>query len=619
MTEKTGIIVVHGIGDPQPGEALMNLTDSLDRNAITLSIPEAHRLPSPHKRKTYLSDFFPMTIKRGQRSAPYRDEELIFAEVFWGSASQLPAGWMGVIRGTVRIFFRSGVLVDFARPAVQTEMRGLERLRLGFATLTKTASHLIIGPIFALNVLMLVALMTFRFFHIGDGAYSRSAQAVTVTALLSIALSIGLLLVNRARKRSILQNLVGPAQWTIGLACVWLLWMLAARPSSAAALWRAPVLLLSLVFLLVEALLTLLIVVRALHWLILERAQTRDKRHGPPMTIALFTVLIQFGLWVIAIPTMWALLLPSKCSAERGAINCLPVELHQMMSRTDGIQWLVATAIGICGVIALALRWQRTRELVERRQDQGPDAIATHRLIISHWISAAAAVTTLIVSILILIAIPPYLLGKTPPAPIESLLALFTRNAWTQRIASASLTLFAIPLFVGPLRLALDLLNDIITYIDQYDRPKSEGGIRFRLNAVIEYLCRTEGVTRLVIAAHSQGSIIALDELADENCTLLDDLPGGIRFVTMGSPISHIYQYYFPDKYPAWKQDDRWRHLFARVHTWRHYYRIDDFVGARLQEVPHAKVDFAQTGIGVGGHADYWRDRRFVEGFLALL
>ncbi|MEZ4684206.1 MAG: hypothetical protein R2932_59345 [Caldilineaceae bacterium] len=33
MAEKIGVMVVHGIGDPVPGEALHNLTDALSRYA----------------------------------------------------------------------------------------------------------------------------------------------------------------------------------------------------------------------------------------------------------------------------------------------------------------------------------------------------------------------------------------------------------------------------------------------------------------------------------------------------------------------------------------------------------------------------------------------------------
>ena len=133
---------------------------------------------------------------------------------------------------------------------------------------------------------------------------------------------------------------------------------------------------------------------------------------------------------------------------------------------------------------------------------------------------------------------------------------------------------------------------------------------RFRL--VLDYLLQTEQVTRLLIIAHSQGSVIVLDELARTHNPGLDRCQGAITLVTLGSPISHLYQHYFPGAYPDWHNTVRWSPLFKRLQRWRHFYRIDDFVGMELQPIPPELVDFTQAGISDGGHTNYWQDDRFV-------
>jgi hypothetical protein len=81
----------------------------------------------------------------------------------------------------------------------------------------------------------------------------------------------------------------------------------------------------------------------------------------------------------------------------------------------------------------------------------------------------------------------------------------------------------------------------------------------------------------------------------------------------MGSPITYLYQHYFPHRYPPLFVDGQlnpeWGSQLNRtVREWINIYRIDDFVGTRVTGGP----DFPRNAwpIGTGGHTGYWKDEK---------
>jgi len=110
--------------------------------------------------------------------------------------------------------------------------------------------------------------------------------------------------------------------------------------------------------------------------------------------------------------------------------------------------------------------------------------------------------------------------------------------------------------------------------------------------------------------AHSQGTVIALDVLwllwANN---LLQDRE--VYLVTMGSPFTHLYQHYFPDRYPPLFADGRlnpkWgASLDKTVDAWVNLYRIDDFIGTCVEGSGTFPVN--QKPLGPRGHTGYWSD-----------
>jgi hypothetical protein len=143
-----------------------------------------------------------------------------------------------------------------------------------------------------------------------------------------------------------------------------------------------------------------------------------------------------------------------------------------------------------------------------------------------------------------------------------------------------------------------------------HETDRSNNPMRARFQAVINHL-RDQEVSHLVILAHSQGTVIALDELTHSWNISRDPLPL-ISLVTFGSPITQLYQYYFPHFYPRWNSP-QWNILFSRLTAWTNFYRLDDYVGTRIDPPSRFAGTFHQEALGIGGHTNYWRDPRFLE------
>ncbi len=151
--------------------------------------------------------------------------------------------------------------------------------------------------------------------------------------------------------------------------------------------------------------------------------------------------------------------------------------------------------------------------------------------------------------------------------------------------------------------------------------------IQKRVEASIRHLSRLvkeAGITcDLILISHSQGTMAAIGAL---NASSLRESLGAfdsVRFVTMGSPFTHIYQHYFPHLYPELNHD-RWRNLREALERgkqpflprWTNIYRIDDYVGRWISDPSGTLVENVPVGVGrdgIGGHLYYLRDQRVID------
>ncbi|NOC93201.1 hypothetical protein [Ruegeria sp. HKCCD6604] len=101
----------------------------------------------------------------------------------------------------------------------------------------------------------------------------------------------------------------------------------------------------------------------------------------------------------------------------------------------------------------------------------------------------------------------------------------------------------------------------------------------------------------ITVISHSQGTVIATQMLADPR---VQRRIGGrtLTLITMGSPVTHIYQRYFPEMFTITASQ-----LNA---SWFNIFRQDDFVGTEIE----GGLIFANRNIPVdpGGHTGYFTD-----------
>lgn len=103
--------------------------------------------------------------------------------------------------------------------------------------------------------------------------------------------------------------------------------------------------------------------------------------------------------------------------------------------------------------------------------------------------------------------------------------------------------------------------------------------------------------THITVISHSQGTVIATQMLMDGRVKeQIGDCP--VTLITMGAPVTHIYQRYFPEMFTVDPQK-----LGA---AWFNIFRQDDFVGTRID----GNLIPADRNIDVepGGHTGYFTD-----------
>ncbi|MEM7176500.1 MAG: hypothetical protein AAF503_02240, partial [Pseudomonadota bacterium] len=139
----------------------------------------------------------------------------------------------------------------------------------------------------------------------------------------------------------------------------------------------------------------------------------------------------------------------------------------------------------------------------------------------------------------------------------------------------------------------LGIANDIINYkrLEQWsphasDRvyPQRER-IRGRFIRVAKDMIERHEPSEIIIVAHSQGTIIALDALRTDRTGAAAQrrvFDGEVRedrvwkLVTMGSPFSHLYGYYFPDFFKVPSKQDTY------LSEWINIFRVDDPIGTHI-------------------------------------
>jgi hypothetical protein len=328
-------------------------------------------------------------------------------------------------------------------------------------------------------------------------------------------------------------------------------------------------------------------------------------RHRSTET-ALLAGFIQFGAWTLIVPVTWRALFyvaPTQFVADRPWIP----DLYAAVAPADGLQWVMLGVVLVATLVVVARRWRAAKGQAAALDRDPRAAQPAPRFIVNLLIGLTVAATATVGAAAVLATTADGALAHQ-----SWLGALLTR------IPEAPWTVVAVGLFYvafEPVRVGLDLVNDIVTYLYfRCDAAKErtsrqtgpvEDPTRLRFDGVLDYLVREQKVRHLTVVAHSQGTIIALDALR----AWKGDLPP-VTLVTCGSPATHLYQFYFPDLYGDFT-DPGWAPLFTRLDRWVNLYRLSDYVGTRVE--PTTLTRFDQWAIAQGGHIGYWTHPAFAD------
>lgn len=165
----------------------------------------------------------------------------------------------------------------------------------------------------------------------------------------------------------------------------------------------------------------------------------------------------------------------------------------------------------------------------------------------------------------------------------------------------------------GRLRVALDAVLDIDNYFgDPPNRQPPRARIYSRYASLLAYL-RAAGYARIVIVAHSQGTVISADLLRylhaqDRLRGLLGRLP--VALVTVGSPLRDLYAERFPLLY-AWMGSRKAGFAQAApagadlgVGEWVNACRSGDYVGRFIWTSDRDAANFGVARVGPGGRVE---------------
>lgn len=149
---------------------------------------------------------------------------------------------------------------------------------------------------------------------------------------------------------------------------------------------------------------------------------------------------------------------------------------------------------------------------------------------------------------------------------------------------SALRVLSFLPFMVGPLTIVVDVIGDVLFYLQRGPAGIREEAVRRTENLLRYVMTKTDRT--IVLLSHSQGTVVVADALRR--------LPGfSGTLITAGSPIDSLY-----DRFLGWKLPGtmppgvRWINLFRKA----------DYIGGDIASAENVPLKF-------GGHTSYWTDK----------
>lgn len=213
------------------------------------------------------------------------------------------------------------------------------------------------------------------------------------------------------------------------------------------------------------------------------------------------------------------------------------------------------------------------------------------------------------VGLLISIAFSPFVAG--PKALFSDLRSLYFLGGL---VVLAALHVLLRRMWVGGI---LKVVLDIVRYMGS---PRYRQTLQEELDKTLEVLRPASGRRRVMICAHSLGSVIALDSLANSEAWERED---EVYLVTLGSPIRRFFLRFFPGYLFPNSVEQAAGAAARRVGalSWINIHRRWDYVGGGLalaNSRTGTEICTGQGGRIFSSHSNYWHDdivlRKLIEG-----
>ena len=609
------ILVVHGVGDPEPGGPVSTFARSIALESKPLKESRSVVWLNEKAADSSYIKTFPVHV----RDLNIRRKNVKLAEVFWGDVSRVVSGVPGMIIGLFQILFGLRYVAYVAADQPGTGAAWLKKLGL-------ISSRILHGPVLAVTLftgMLAFAISGSQLLWPGSCQGLKWSQIV-VSACCAFGLAVAFIGRRLTRNRVIERScfwLGVTSAFMLGLLVFKAYWFDVASDKATARLgllWNCRVLVVLLGWLWFCEILVMLAMAGSWFLAIMRPQANRRALH-----IALLLPLLSIGIWGQAIPMLW--LMTTESARQFLQMDDFS-EIFDEAVPLLGVQFMMCLAIVIAaGIVAIRFLQWRSGQTVDRFRagSRAPRLIVHGGLQLV--LAACAAVG---VSLVLTIEAFESFGYSHNEFWIGRVMAESNKYAMAVLVPIGFLLAFAFPRLHPIFDIVLDIVNhfyfrptnvqDVLDDDDEFDINETtfESGNLFfsrrqtvhaRMQRILtHYRDSMTERPELIIIAHSQGTQIAIEVLNDPELAWLSNQFHSVKLVTMGSPFSNLYQHYFSHFYPSLDKP-YWATLRSRVDRWANIFRIDDPVGTEIDFEPILRYECrpdALEGTQVRGEAN---------------
>lgn len=651
-TKKRLMLVVHGLGEQGAGKTLDDLAGGLwgDQNSIHVESDIRQLQEQEHADQRRLATF-PCHVRRYATLDDRNNPHTTFAEVYWADLSEADKGAISIFYGLIKTILGLGHIVR----ASAKQYFGAGSVAGKIANFVPYMMH---GPVAAVNVALAVGLLLLfaasKMFDdiiqhdgvvhatlllagaalLAYGWSQRKHQVYYFRIFVSWTAAFGVLLAVLAALQLFDMELKGLRSFTAEA----LLGPGASAKESVASYGVVLLLCLKLAWIVASVATMLCLVATCLTRRRVDRGDGQPVL-CPPLPLILICAMV--WLWMLVVSIIWVSVERSKFFGE--LLN------EQLVN--NGVQLLVIALSGILIVfLCTCATLIRHKIWSGHFKDDPPninDVFAAHpvpRLLLSSPLASGLVIAGLLLATAACYAllqwvnwmlgreIDPSLGAQNDVLLPYAIAAAGTIGAlaYSQRAGIAQalgvgkdlITYFKVePVYVGdaPEQGKPEKMHGFSMPTDyDFKEFRQRNRIHARMQRVLSALWE-DGFEELIVVSHSQGTIIATEfakELQDASTNLI---PADVRerlapimqkatLVTMGSPFTHVYNFYLPGEFGGPQTVTKG----SMIAKWVNIFRIDDFIGTYIGNSDLKGEWPINHAVPASGHTGYWTDANVI-------